>query len=480
VTNFHERRPWFGITTAYLLAYSPMFFLGNYRLWDDWTSHSFNGVAPMLSQVFPLRYALDNFLIGLTNNFWMYRPITVTSFFVSGWAVWKILEVPRGLLSREQRYWITILFLVLPYNSVRVSLHVLFSYTYSHLLFFVAWYLLVTKRQLWWCGISLVLFFLSFPTQSLLFYVVLPAAHCLFCSDLPIGGRLIRFVSLGLLSIFYRPISGYLWPSNHYHEGYNEIRVEFVTRGLMVLGFGAATALILWRAARNREPGSDRTSLALVAVGVLAFVCGIFPYMAVGHFPNVSDLLLLFVPNWGDVYSRHSLLLPLGTSLAIVGFISLVVREPYRTKVLSLCLACCMILCLSIYSQYVVDYRKQSALVHKLSGSENQVATRFVQFKDQAWRMNARGRLLYPWEYLGILQMAGQGYDFAVTYDDFAYGCSEEKEVAGTLITFDVDSGRLRILATGEVGLVLTQSRVKNLCGPGVERLPVHQLQASD
>jgi len=76
--------------------------------------------------------------------------------------------------------------------------------------------------------------------------------------------------------------------------------------------------------------------------------------------------------------------------------------------------------------------------------------------------------------------MAGQGYDFAVTYDDFAYGCSEEKEVAGTLITFDVDSGRLRILATGEVGLVLTQSRVKNLCGPGVERLPVHQLQASD
>src|SRR3546814_13538982 len=68
---------------------------------------------------------------------------------------------------------IVLLYLVLPLNFARVA-QIDFPYALCYLLFFGAWWLIESKK---W--VSLLLFFLSFNTNSLLVFYALPAIDTL-------------------------------------------------------------------------------------------------------------------------------------------------------------------------------------------------------------------------------------------------------------------------------------------------------------
>lgn len=464
---------WSLLACCYLISYGFMLLLGNARFWDDWASHSFRGVNFQSGQTFPFRETLDEFTISTFGGFWMHRPLTMLAFGVCGFAVWGILGVPRTWLQSRDRFWITALFLLLPFNSVRATVHVLFSYTFSHLAFFMAWYVLVSRRQWWWFLLAMSGFLLSFPTNSLLFFVVAPAIHSLFNFQIRLPIRLLRFLVIGLSSVFYRSISARIWPSLRFNDGYNEITSSFLLRAVVI--FISINLFSLVMAQPRLWSGSDVRGRRLIAIGLTIFSLGLFPYMAVGHFPNLSDFMILFVPNLTEMDSRHSLLLPLGTAMTIVGGVKMLCRHRYQNASLGVLLVCCTLLNASIYSQYYTDSVKQRAIVHSFEKGEAPISTRAVEFRDEAARFNARGRSLYHWEYLGLLQEAGRGLDFEIM-DRGQYPCEQKLLVKGTLVRISSSAGRLRTILTGNAGIKLS-SEMAFLCGPGMTPLEVRGLQ---
>jgi hypothetical protein len=473
--NFPKSKP-FQLSLAYTVAYGFMVPLGNARFWDDWSSQSLAGVEFLSGQVFPFREFLDEQLIHLSGGFWLYRPLTFLLFAASGLFVWQILGVCRGLLDESDRMWVTALFLLLPFNSVRAIVQSLFSYTLSHFFFFAAWSVIVAKRQLYWALIALAMFVVSFPTNSLLFYVLLPAFHVLLVSEFSLRNRVLRFCAMGVASVSYRPFSRAIWPDLRLNEGYNEIRGAFLVRSIVVFLILLFICLvILLRLVTS--PDRQRKPLVLICLGVLAFATGLFPYMAVGHFPNFSDLIIQFIPNESEMDSRHGLLLPLGTALIVVGLVRLLVLPNLQRKVLRGVLVLSVLVCVSIYSQYFTDSRKQDAIIRELSNPQIELSTRAVMFQDNAQRFNARGRSLYHWEYLGMLKEAGRGYGFEIL-DRGGYPCDSDNSVVGTIIEINATSGRLRTILTGNPRLTLSERRAEALCGPGLTALPVHELES--
>lgn len=462
------------LAIAYTVAYGFMLPLGDARFWDDWSSHSYAGVSFMSGQIFPFREFLDEKLIHFSGGFELYRPLTFVLFAASSWFVWRIVGINRGLIDESDRMWVTALFLLLPFNSVRVIVQGLFSYTFSHFFFFAGWYIVVAKRQLLWAVIAILMFVVSFPTNSLLFYILLPALHTLFASEFSVRNRVFRFLAMGLASISYRPLSKAIWPELKLEVGYNVIRSAFLVRSSMVLLFMLSICVaILLRLVWSNE--HQRTPLILLSSGVLAFAIGLFPYMAVGHFPNLSDLLVQFIPNESQMHSRHGLLLPLGTALFVVGLVRLLVLPLKQVIVLRVILVSCVFICLSIYSQYYTDAIKQKAIIRELSKPQIQLLSKAVMFVDEAQRLNARGRILYPWEYLGMLKEAGRGYGFEII-DLSKHPCDPIMSQEGSVIEIHAASGRLRTILTGNPRLTLSERRVESLCGPGLTALTVHEL----
>lgn len=473
-STFLERRKVSLLVGSYLIAYGFLLPLGNARFWDDWNTHSSEGVTFISGQVFPFREFLDELVISNTGGFWLYRPLTILAFGLSGIAVWGILGKFRELLSQSERYWATALFLLLPYNSVRGIVQGLFSYSFSNLLFFSAWFLLVSRRQWWWFLVSWLCFILSFPTHSLLFYVVLPAIHCLTCSHISRRGRLVRFSILGLTSISYRPLSSEIWPELRLNEGYNEITNQFMVRALAVfLVINGVSLLLTLR--RNSQDAGSPSHRHIISIGLFSFSVGLFPYMAVGHLPNLSDFMALFIPNLTEMDSRHSLLLPLGTALIVVGAVKAVCHPRYQNAVLATASAFAVVLCVSIYSQYYTDALKQKGIIDELKANELVIPTKAVEFRDEATKLNARGRSIYNWEFKGFLQEAGRGLDFEIM-DRGQYPCDFGNQVEGTIITIASNSGRLRSILTRDAGIILS-ARSAYLCGPGLTSPEVPDFQ---
>jgi len=475
IQSLSARQRWAVLIVCYFAAYGFLLPLGNARFWDDWSSHSYNGVRFFSGQIFPFRQLLDELIISNTGGFWLYRPLTFLAFGLSGIAVWGLLGVPRGWLAQDERYWITTFFLLLPYNSVRAIVQGLFSYTFSHVLFFTAWFLLVSRRQWWYFLLSWLCFVLSFPTYSLLFFVLVPAIHCLTCSTFSLRGRLLRFLILGLTSTLYPPLSGEIWPELRLNDGYNEIRSQFLVRALAVFLVINGVSLVM-ALRQNSQDTYPQRHHHLAPIGLFCFSAGLFPYMAVGHFPNLSDFVSLFVPNLTEMDSRHSLLLPLGTALVMVGAVKTVVQPRHQNNAFFVASAAAILLCVSIYSQYYTDSLKQKGIVDALKNSELVIPTRAVEFRDEATRFNARGRFLYHREYMGLLKEAGRGLDFEIM-DKGQYPCDSSNLVEGTYITISSNSGRLRALITGSASIVLSAKPAK-LCGPGLTPLDAHRLES--
>jgi len=152
---------------------------------------------------------------------WFYRWMTLVLMFCAGLCLNEILKRHANVLHPSLRLLIVILFLVAPFNIARVAL-VDFRYTLCYFMFFLAWYFVPQRRLL-----AAACFFLSFNTQSLLVFYVLPVIdifireRCKLTKD-----DLYQFIDGNkiflILPFLYFAIKVYFFPSSGIYQNYNK------------------------------------------------------------------------------------------------------------------------------------------------------------------------------------------------------------------------------------------------------------------
>ena len=144
----------------YMFSYGLTFFYLNTFFWDDWINYfdiksldtrwktgAFSGFSP----------------VRLVLEWWMaesflssFRIFSFLAFLIAALSLNGILKTQKWLTVVE-RHAIVILFLLLPANSARASMTI-FMYTFSYCVFFLAWWIYSTQRNLFALAVSLFLF----------------------------------------------------------------------------------------------------------------------------------------------------------------------------------------------------------------------------------------------------------------------------------------------------------------------------------
>ena len=412
--------PWLTALLAYTISWCWSLIRPNTLYWDDWV-YIFNQPKSFLNEIFsktglpPWRALIDQELLGV--GYWTIRWLTFIMFFMAGLFLFEILKkIPFISLAQSRN--IVLLFLIFPLNHARVPL-VMFGYTTSFFLFFLAWMLLV-KYSSWASFLSACFCFTwSFMTHSVLIFSVLPILHFaylrreqLLCKKqnvktlaqigMLLGAPLMYYV---LRSLYWPPEAEYLW----YHTLY--LRAVLVASVYFFPFTVSAIGLVFW--ARS---GKRISSIALIITsGFLAFAVGVFPYLSSG---NLDSRMTFFF--WElDLTSRHQLLMPLGASaitVAIVYFISEKKSQPM------LALISVVMISLNVYwgiGTYV-DSVKKDALEELLSVElVGDKSSSFV-FVDETRRFNFRESAYRFYEFAGHLSNAGK-----VPVPEVKYECEE-------------------------------------------------------
>ena len=401
----------------YIIAHGGILLIPNAIFWDDWVIYraspstildTFSQAGSMFNIGGQLHIAL------LTVGPWTYKVLTFILMFASGFLLNQILK-RHTFLTAETRLFVVLLFLVLPFNAARVAL-IDFPYTLCYFLFFAAWLLMDSHRF-----IALVLFFLSFNTNSLLVFYALPVLDIMYR-----GGYLtslrsslsfcVHRIDYILLPFVYFFIKTYFFTPYGKYAGYNENysfdklipaataqREDF--RALLNLLISNSSILLLAlpllvftymciKKISFLEKSDRQISWVFLALGSLCFFLGAFPYWILGHTPSFYE--------WT---SRHQLLLPLGSALFIVGGLSFF-SNILKTGIMSVVIALSLAINLTNYIQLTIDWHKQTELTRLFSTNIKIQHAGLLVIDDRTTHLNALHRSYRFYEWNGILEYA--------------------------------------------------------------------------
>jgi hypothetical protein len=152
---------------------------------------------------------------------WIYRYLTFILMFLAGVFLNLIIKNYKEI-SDEYRFFIVILFLCLPFYWARVAI-IDFPYTLCYFLFFAAWALLDKIKFF-----SLLLFFVSFITMSLLVFSIIPFLEFYYRSNRSnINSKtflkyIIKNIAFTILPFIFFTIKLLFFKSYGNYEVYNE------------------------------------------------------------------------------------------------------------------------------------------------------------------------------------------------------------------------------------------------------------------
>lgn len=436
----------------YFISYGLMLLFLDAMYWDDWyvnftltRNQTLQYWQDMLG-FFPTNRFVEVFL--LDRNPVAFHIVIFVSFFTSGILLFQILKcIPA--ISRNSNVMICSLFLILPINSARVSMATI-RLTYSLVLFLVAWLILVRSRSNTTKSIAVVLFCLSFLAQSLIPYFVLPCLH-LFYLEHCINMKSLRrsvFRSLFFFCIggVYFSVVRLLDPPPGDRIAYYTPTISGVVRAVFLL---AVATYFLWRAFRGLRPVERRDfdGVQFVALGFFSVALGAFAYIASGRLMDISEWILNFVPRASDWDSRHQLLLGLGFSLIIVGFLQLIPRGVAR-RVFMLTLASCITLNFIFMRDYLMDWKMQTQVIASLNSANIPANSKIVMVyqTDAAKKFNARGRMFRSYEWEALIASGMNRKDVSVVYNN-RIDCSGDKNlIPDVLMTVDATNSNLKAL----------------------------------
>jgi hypothetical protein len=181
-----------------------------------------------------------------------------------------------------------------------------------------------------------------------------------------------------------------------------------------------------------------------------------FPYMTLGHFPNLSSILIGFVPGASDWDSRHQLLMPLGIGIATIGVFNYFGSSKLIRGVAAVC-SISIVINFTIQQDYYLDSIKTKHIITVLRNSADLNTVKIVLVNDQALRFNARGRSLRTYEWDGILKAARP--DLNISSETYRFvNCESIRPDA--IMTITANNGKLRTLMTGDPSINIEIVRI--------------------
>ena len=413
--NFLDRAglrdfPWKTATILYTISWGWLFFVRNSYWATDWeyfvfpelTTFDFGtlGFAPWMKANLILHdFFGPSFM----------RLLILLGFFSAGIFLFGISQ-KFDLFSLDERKILTLIFLVLPFNTARVTLMV-FHYSEAYFFFFFAWYLLVTFRSPAIKYFCLILFFLSFQMHSLLFFYMLPIAHLFFLSKTKNLRELFQWLVKNavflLLPFLYWTLRTLYWPED---VAYHNITIDVMSGSLKALAIVLVVGLGLYYLARRNEL-RYRASVWIILIGFIVSFVGIYPYILYGFFDASRSMPFLYVNTFlgrTSWYTRHQILQPLGVSLVIIGLMECLNIKVGRTfqRWHQLVLSICVLFNVGFGFEYVVDYSKQKEIVLQLKIAGESESKRYYEFFDQTRGLNARGQVMYYRAWSGLIGLA--------------------------------------------------------------------------
>ena len=463
----------FPLVTAlavYVTSYGlSLAFLGA-RFWDDWyvnftltRSEAMQYWKDMLG-FFPTNRFIEVVVLG--RNPVAFHIVIFFCFFLSGYLLFKILEQLPGV-SYEVNKRVALLFLILPINSARVSM-VTIRLTYSLVLFLVAWLLIVKSRSSATKFVAVALFCLSFLAQSLVPFFVLPCLH-LFYLEYCVNMKSLRrsvsrsFFVLCIGGVYFAAMR-LLDPPPGDRIAYYTPTISGVVRAVFLL---AVATYFLWRSFRGLRPGARRDfdGVQLISLGFFSVALGAFAYIASGRLMDISEWILNFVPRASDWDSRQQLLLGLGFSLIIVGFLQLIPKGVAK-RAFVLSLTACMLLNFMFMRDYLMDWKMQTQVIASLNSASIPANSKIVMVyqTDAAKKFNARGRMFRSYEWEALIASGMNKKEVSVVYNN-RIDCSGDKNlIPDVLMTVDAKNSNLKALLTINPGAFVTLQEI-NPCG---------------
>jgi len=409
--------------------------------WDEWiyamldktaiNTHFIQLGNPLVGDYLYLIFSLP---YGIT----IFRLITFFSFLIATLALYGILKSFKNI-HRDTIVILCILFAIIPVNFARISISTnLYAICYG--LFFLAWYVLtkyLETRKLHFRICALLLFFISFLTQSLLFFFLIPVVFIAywFREDIHSIKSLIRFyaryvdflilplVFFGLKNIFWKPFALYDGYTKLSVQNFISIPTNFIYSSRLTAGyiiekisqfirspleshilefvfFCILFLIILYFISRRDilTAGNVKNYLLLIFTGFGIFLIGMFPYLAVGN-----------IPNYYTWESRNQLLLPLGTSIILFYTISLLSKKLSLSKktvqiIFSLLISGFIIINVGSYLDYQGDSFKQESLLMHFNKSDIMRNYSTFLFNDTTTRLNGNQRSVAFYEYTGMMK----------------------------------------------------------------------------
>ncbi len=405
----------------YLIAHGGILLIPNTVYWDGWVLA--RSSPEVIFDKFSQAGSMFNFhgylhVAMLKFGPWLYRVLTFCLMFIAGLLLDGVIKHHVKILP-ESRFFIVLLFLVLPFNIARISL-IVFPYTTCYLLFFLAWRLMDRFRLL-----ALFLFFLSFNTNSLLVFYAVPIFENYYRKCGLKNMRLVvRYIDENiyfiLLPFVYYALKVYFFSPSGLYQGYNEnytllnliptVKAQVYDASRIEINvflcflFTISSLFLIKNTSFFSDNKVRGLGSKLLVLGLFVFLLSVFPYWILGHEPTFYG--------WK---SRHQLLMPLGSALIIVGFLSNI-NKRFRIILMSFVVGTSLALNVSNYFSLFVDSQKQQKLIQQFSQNEDLRQAGLVIVDDRTVDLNAIKRRYRFYEWNGMLAEAfGDEKRFAIT-----------------------------------------------------------------
>jgi len=398
-----EDFPWQLATVFYTLSWGWSLLRPNTLYWDDW-AYIYNKPKSYLNQIFvdtglpPWRALIDQELIAV--GYWTIPVLTFLFFFASGVALNFVLKTVH-ILDQSQKNLIIVFFLLAPVNHARIAL-VMFGYTTSFFLFFVAWAILVSHKKRMHFLIALVLFFWAFMTHSFLFFYLLPILHFTWMNTKTLKIQdwsntfSVKIVSLATLPFTYYILRNAYWPPSETYETYHQLTFDGFRRGLIFLAAGSAMAFTI---SRFRSKQTKAGALAITAWSVFAW--GLFPYFVNQSLVDTKSVFA-FRADYG---TRHLLITPLGIGLIAISIV-IMIPESSQKKLVGSILTLFTVFNVFVGTQYLLDSYKKDQLTELFRQTKIVTSSSDLVFIDDTKLFNGRFSSYRNTELVGLVSLA--------------------------------------------------------------------------
>lgn len=442
---------WTRILVLYCISHGFLVASWNALYWDDWMVYAAGseGVKSFFAEctrcLLPGRATIEATLIA--PGPWLMRALTFLYFPLIAILLAAFLQRTCWLRIRETSY-ITLAVLFMPAYGARIS-HIDYQYSFSLLLFVLGAWMTLSPRVPIRVFALLPIFWSMFTASLQVFVAVIIVVLGAKLVRRELQSSVDRLVILGALCVFpivHRYLFPVLFPSHTVTDGYNTIQVAFLLRAVVFTSL-LLTPLMILGFKLQREKAVSRV-FVLLSIGFALLGAGTFPYLAVGHFANLSDWILPFLPDESDWNSRHQLLQPFGIALIILAAAKML-RKRKRAFLFAI-ISISVVLNIAIYSGYYLDWMKQREFIAQMSESrELLIEAESIVLVDEALRFNARGRGVRSYEWTAMVNRAT---DLSIVVDGNSIQFCEENSPSH-LVTVSADQGRLRSLISGRIGI---------------------------